>query len=203
MKESNNPAEPVEIIQLIEECTTTSDAIEVFEKFIARYGFNSYLIGKMVNPASQSKSDVQTNWPKEWIDRWVDQNYVFHDPIFQFALRHREPFLWKTAIEQGSKLGQKVVKEGREHGLYDGIAIPISTDIGPLGCVTIGSSDSHFDADAMPILELVCIHLYQHLQMLDDRSMAELFGILTKRETEFCTLSLKEKPIGKLAKFST
>jgi len=195
----------VETIHQIEACTTTASAIEIFKTFIAKYGFDSYLIGKMANPASQLKTDLHTNWPKEWIDRWVDQNYVFHDPIFQYALRHKEPFLWSTAFEQGSKLGQKVIKEGREYNLHDGIAIPISTDIGPLGCVSIGSSDSNFDAEAMPTIELVSIHLYQHLQVLEDRSASEIFGVLTKRETEVLHFVAEGKTnweIGKILNLS-
>ena len=196
---------PTGTIRDIEECATATEAAAIFLKFIEQYGFKSYLIGRMANPASQSKNDILTNWPSEWIDRWVDQNYVFHDPIFQYAIRHRSPFLWSTAFKHGTKIGKKIIRESREYNLYDGIAIPITTDFGPLGCVSIGCDSGDFDTSSIPVIELVCIHLYQHLQMLDDCSTNQMFGLLTKRETEVLHFVAEGKTnweIGKILNLS-
>jgi hypothetical protein len=116
MIESAIPEQSFETIRDIEASASTAQAIELFQNFIEQLGFDSYLIGKIANPASQSKEDVYTNWSPEWISRWVDQNYVFHDPIVQHAGRSRDPFSWETAYQNGSKFGKKLSKKAKSLG---------------------------------------------------------------------------------------
>lgn len=205
MKFHTETLDVLAVIEEIETCTTVDSALGVYKGFIEFYGFSSYLIGKMSNPASQTKNDVITNWSPEWIDRWVDQNYVFHDPIFQFALRKREPFLWSTVYNKTTKTGRQVLNESREFNLNDGIAIPIATDFGPLGCISIATDKVQITNEHIPLIELVSIHFYQHLQSLQLIEAPELFGALTKRETEVLHFVAEGKTnweIGKILQLS-
>jgi LuxR family quorum sensing-dependent transcriptional regulator len=205
MKFQTETLDVLAVIDEIESCDTIENALGAYRGFIEFYGFSSYLIGKMSNPASQTKNDVITNYSPEWIDRWVDENYVFHDPIFQYAMRTRQPFLWSTAYKQSSKMGKKVLNEGKEFDLNDGVAIPIATDFGPLGCISIATEHLEISTDHIPLIELVSIHFYQHLQTLNETSNPEIFGCLTKRETEVLHFVAEGKTnweIGKILKLS-
>ena len=173
-----------DLIDQIEESTTVDSALQVYKNYVYGLGFNSYLIGFMANPASQTTNDILTNWPKEWIEHWVDGNYVFHDPVFQHAIRTREPFFWSSTYDQATKMGKRILEESRKYGLVDGIAIPINTEFGPLGCITLGSEHTNFAKKDIQMLELVSIHFFQHIQVLQNPVGPELLGTLTKRETE-------------------
>jgi LuxR family quorum sensing-dependent transcriptional regulator len=205
MIESAIPEQSLATIRDIEASASTSEAIELFQNFIKKLGFDSYLVGTMANPASQSKEDLYTNWPSEWVTRWVDHNYVFHDPIVQHAARTRDPFLWEDAYPNGSKYGMKIMQESKEFGLSEGIAFPIHTEFGPLGCVSIGAKKVSASKKTIKLLELVCIHLYQRLQLLEEKQTTDIFGLLTKRETEVLHFVAEGKTnweIGKILNLS-
>lgn len=192
-------------IDQIEETTTVDAALGAYKKYIYGLGFNSYLIGVMANPASQTTNDILTNWPSEWIERWVDGNYVFHDPVFQHALRTGKPFLWSSTYDQASKMGKRILEESRSFGLVDGIAIPIATEFGPLGCITLGADHPELSKEDLQMLEMVSIHFFQHVQMLRKPDGSEIFGLLTKRETEVLHFVAEGKTnweIGKILNLS-
>ena len=180
----NGRIDVVEIIDRIETADAVDSALAEYIKFISQYGFKSYLIGVMANPASQTTNDILTNWPPEWIQKWVDGNYVFHDPVFQYALKNHEPFFWSTAYKYASKIGKQILEESRQFGFDDGIAIPIATDYGPLGCITLGGETIQITKEQLQAIELVSIHFFQHIQILEKPVSTELLGVLTKRETE-------------------
>jgi len=197
--------EIINVIDNIESCDSVESALTAYQSFIENFGFSSYLIGAMANPASQTKNDILTNWSMEWIDRWLNKNYVLHDPIVKFAARTHRPFFWDTAYDRGTKAGKLILNESKEFKLGDGMAIPIATEFGPLGCISLGTDKVVITEKEVPLIELVSIHLYQHLQVLSNVGKSELFGTLTKRETEVLHFVAEGKTnweIGKILNLS-
>ncbi|MBL4595624.1 MAG: LuxR family transcriptional regulator [Robiginitomaculum sp.] len=175
------------VIEEIESQEHEEDVLAIFYKFITKFGFNSVLIGQLVNPILKQKSDLPialSTWPDEWSERWLKEKYIIHDPITQYLLKSRKPFLWSTAHAHATKFGKKIVNESRDFNFKDGIVFPISTGTGPLGCISIGADIVDLQPKDLAILELVAIHCYMHLEKLTGQDEHSSMINLSKREIE-------------------
>lgn len=179
------------------DCISTIDGIEaeddfdkilgIFSNYVGRYGFTSVAICQLTNPASISDTKSQivlTNWPDEWRSQWWESGYMQHDPIIHYLLRSRVAFRWSTAYLHASKYGRKILDEAKAFGLNDGIAFPVTTGEGPIGCVSLGAERFDLTQKEQAAVELVSIHCYMHIVQCRDDEAKYCIGQLSKRETE-------------------
>lgn len=170
------------------ECTETLDAtLAAFKAFISLYGFNSVAICQLVNPMLIDLDHPPifiTDWSDEWQEHWWSNDYMQHDPIIQFLLKSRKPFSWATAYQYASKFGKKILDDSHEHHFNDGIAFPITTGIGPMGCVSLGADEVPFDPQILAMIEIVSINCYMHIVKLKGGEQEYVMAKLSKRENE-------------------
>ncbi len=196
----------VDTISVIDEIESQEDAqcaLSAFGKFITQFGFDSILIGQLVNPILKQKHELPialSTWPEEWAERWLKKGYIIHDPITQYLLKSRKPFLWSTAYKHASQFGKTIINESREFDFKDGIVFPITTGTGPLGCVSIGADKIDLKSTEWAILELVAIHCYMHIECLCGRLEQSVMAHLSKRETEVLHYVAEGKTNWEIAK---
>lgn len=175
------------IIAQIEETHSLSASLRVFKSFVAEYGFTTVSMCQLINPAliNIDKPPVFiTDWPTEWREHWWANNYMQHDPIIQFLLKSRKPFTWQTAYQYASKFGKQILNESRDFKFKDGIAFPITTGVGPMGCVSLGADEVPFDPQIIAMIEIVSIHCFVHIVKLENNDHEYVTKQLSKRENE-------------------
>jgi DNA-binding CsgD family transcriptional regulator len=180
----------LEVIDEIEAQETAKKAFEAFRTLTHKFGGTSLLIGRIVNPVLEGQNITAfgfADWPEEWQKRWIDGNYILHDPISKYALQHNRTFDWDAAYEEATEFGKRILDEGRKYSSPVGIAIPIKAGDLPEGIISIGFEKDIPSEDDIARLEMVSIHCYTHilrlLDILDDPSPE----MLTKRETDVLT----------------
>ncbi len=178
-----------EIIDLIGEIDLSDNPdhiMKLFSDFIEPLGFGSIALGYITNPATVSHDNLfhHGTWPDEWYERWFAKNYVVHDPVTRYALRSRKSFTWRTAYEFGSKFGQRLFNEGTEFGFQDGLVIPMHSNEGPAGAVSLGAQIVDISPREKAALELLSIHVYSRLEELNGPVALPPIAALSRREID-------------------
>lgn len=149
---------------------SSNSVFDRFAAFVGVFGFKTVALGHLANPAMKAGdgSDWFTigNWPAEWRREWISNRLIFRDPIARLALRTRKSFTWSAAYEQASRFERSVLDLSSEFGFRDGIAIPMYTEDGPPGCVTLGADAVDLSPREKAAIELVSIHAYTRLEKL-------------------------------------
>jgi len=182
-------------IDLIETTETFDNTFVILENFVEKAGGTSLLLGQVVNPVLSGiplETYGRSNWPKEYLQEWLTNDYVIHDPITQFALRASAPFDWSDAYDAGTDFGKKVLDRAKGFGLVSGVSIPIRTETLPLGISSIGY-DEELSDELIELIELVSIHAYSHALSLRPNREKHLLSELSKREVDILTYTAAGK----------
>jgi LuxR family quorum sensing-dependent transcriptional regulator len=177
----------IHVIDTIEAQDNAEATFNIFREFTRRLGGTSLLIGKIVNPIIEGQSITSfgfADWPEEWQKKWVEENYILHDPICKYALTTHQTFEWKTAYELASDFGKRILEEGLKFSSPLGIAIPIRAGELPQGIISIGFDKIIPAREVISLIEMVSIHCYTHILRLLDIMEHPVSDKLTKRETE-------------------
>jgi LuxR family quorum sensing-dependent transcriptional regulator len=183
----NSVTNVLSVIKRINSTTTIDGIFEELSCFAQGYGFDTTSILPLLNPALGKINiwDVgRSNWPEEFQKRWVDKQYIFHDPISRFAMKSRSAFEWKTAYNHASRFGQKILDEARDFALYDGLAVPVMYQNYPTGMISLGFEQLELSPDEIAEIELVCIHSYCQLLKVSDIECNISCETLTPREID-------------------
>ncbi len=160
----------LEAIAAIDAGASSKEVFERFADFVGAFGFNTVALGHLANPAMKSDSGKDWftvgNWPDEWRREWLDKRYIFRDPIARMALKTRKSFTWSSAYQQASRFERAVIDLSSDFGFRDGLAIPMYTEDGPPGCVTLGADRVDVSPRERAAIELVSIHAYSRLETL-------------------------------------
>lgn len=177
----------LDVIDRIEAQDDALDTFNVFRSFTQHLGGTSLVVGKIVNPIIEGQSLTSfgfSDWPEEWQKRYIEENYVFHDPICKFALTTFETFEWITAYEMASEFEKRILEEGLKYSSPFGIAIPIRAGDLPQGIVSIGFDKAIPSREKIASIEMVSIHCYTHLLRLLNILEEPTTEKLTKREKD-------------------
>lgn len=182
-------------IDTIESLSTSEEIFNTLREFVSRAGGSSLLIGQVMNPVITGKALDNygwSDWPAEYLDEWVKNDYVIHDPITHLATRATGPFEWSEAYEKGTEFGRKILDRAKNFGLDTGFSIPIRTGYLPLGIVSIGYKVRISESNVEP-LELASIHAYTRSQVLSQITVETNQPLLTKREVDVLTFTAAGK----------
>lgn len=142
-------------------CATSVE--EIFELLAgsARSCNLPYVLITGVPLLGQKLSDhvIISGWPKQWLERYNNNDYVLNDPVARQICRSTKPFQWsKIEFDKKKKpKAQLVMDEAREFSMRDGFTVPIYGFDGYQACVTMGGS--HFDLSPDDINSLHIISL--------------------------------------------
>ncbi|OAG74933.1 Transcriptional activator protein raiR [Acetobacter malorum] len=135
-----------------------------------------------------------TTYPREWQERYYNQNYLLIDPVVQRGLHNGLPFEWRDLkIEKGTP-GYSLLMEGRDYSLgHAALSIPLLGVDGSRGLFAITSDDPHkFEG----LARVSCVRDYQMLA----NYVHEAYLRITAFETRgMIDLSEEEKNCLKLA----
>lgn len=152
----------MDLVEFIVESNRTKSIEELtnnFLKFLNNFGMDRFIMGQISHDATAQKEKylgLLVNYPQEWMEYYVANHYVNHDPVYLAALTARKPFTWAEVETQKNltPLNKQVMNECREHKLYSGVGLSIHQPLGGIiGMGFAGSEkDARCDKDALSLI---------------------------------------------------
>jgi LuxR family quorum sensing-dependent transcriptional regulator len=118
----------LDFVQRLQKLTEYEDICRHIEQELAWFGFSCVTSFAMPGPGEHAASGLMmNNRPPEYIARYVEKNYIVHDPAVT-ELRHTlDPYSWSDIRNRRPlKKGEKaIIDEASEFGSREGFIIPI------------------------------------------------------------------------------
>jgi len=141
--------------------------LEAFTK-ASGYRFYTYISGRVIGGRRITNFDLNkrplhmTNVPGDWKADYFNKNYCDHDPILLFALGNLMPDRWSNIIRRQNITAkqQRVISDGVEAGLRDGVIIPVHGPAGEFGVLSLSHSESDKQAQQNVELDESVLHMF-------------------------------------------
>lgn len=180
----------------IGEVPTRDLAIKEFEQLIDSFGYKYYCIFHEPKPIENpAQLIIAANWEPHWIERYVAKKYIVSDPTIKYLLRANRSFSWAHAVRayEGHphyRRMQKMMQDGRAHGLVSGHIFPVFGRNGLMGATTLGGpAEIELSHVECLLLETVTRATYFRLLEFEGVKFADKLGdgkdiVLTHREVQ-------------------
>jgi len=137
------------------------------QKELEWFGLTCVTAWSMPGPGRPPDEGMVLNTrPKEYIEHYKNQNYLVRDPMVTELRNSLNPFTWDEVQSRRklSRAEQKIIDEGREFGMRDGLIIPIVTMSGSLSVFSPCGPDPDLTQRARSALEIIGIYSQQALK---------------------------------------
>lgn len=155
------------------------------------FGLDAAIIGVMPVTGSVRLSRdpriLLDSWPRDWLDDYVQNDYVRRDPVVARARWKPEPFRWSDVRDgsQNFSRGADIFDRAREFGLDDGLVFPMLTPDGSLVMLSLGGPAVEISDTEMSQLSLLATYVLSRAMQFDlSEGLLHRKGRLTPRETE-------------------
>lgn len=145
-------------------------------------------------PETSQKLYLLTGYPDSWLERYQDAGYIEIDPLVRHSAKNSLPILWEQCPTD-SPLAAQMFDEARQHGLANGITLPIRAGVGEQALLNlVGYSDpKKISGDIAHIVgqaHLMASYLHEAMRRVvisPDIQKRQLPPLLTPREKECLT----------------
>jgi len=185
--------------QRLEHGTEVPELREALEEFTASSGFKfyTYLAGRVIGGRRLTNFDPRerpfriTNLPADWKTEYSKNRYYDHDPTLLYALGNLMPERWSNIIRRFDMTTKqhKIIGDGREAGLCDGVIIPVHGPSGEFAVLSLSHSET--DAQARQnveldetVLHMFALRFHNTVRGRQDAGTADLPASLTSREID-------------------
>jgi len=177
----------LETVERINSGSTLDGIFEILTDYGLSLGFETISMTPIINPAILN-IDISTvgrsTWPDEFLQTWINKNYVIHDPVSRRALTHHDIVSWKDTYKTASSKAQNILDEGAEYGLVDGITVPVHLPHLPPGAVALSGERCDFSPEEMAEIQLISTHAYSRFMRVSKFNDMAQISTLTERECE-------------------
>lgn len=183
-------ADTYDAIGRVTQCTSPEEVFRELLRVTNGYGLTNLIAGTMPSPSATRAKTRQHLWaerhPAGWMERYLQERYVFQDPVIRRIHGELSPFRWKEApLAPGIETRQKLIlNEASEFGLNDGLAVPIVLTDGTLGSVSFGGSHVEVPTHAVGEINLIAIYAMGRAVQLRSETENGIRAHLTQREIE-------------------
>lgn len=152
--------------EFVEDSKRARDPLElgnVFGMFTARLGVKSFALASHVDWQKIPSDAVGvTNYPGEWVQRFLQGGLAGEDPAFKTADRQVTPFnwhdpAWRTKL---SKAELQILSNAADFGLVYGVTIPIHSGNGTAASCSLAFETKDIDPKAVHALHLMSMYLH-------------------------------------------
>jgi LuxR family quorum sensing-dependent transcriptional regulator len=128
------------------------------------------------------------NRPKEYVDRYIEKNYVVRDPVVTELRKTLHPFTWSDVRTRRalSKSEKSIMDEARDFGARDGFIVPIVTLSGSVSLFSPCGLDPNLTQRARAAVEIIGMYSFHALKraMINHERQSAAHTPLTARERE-------------------
>jgi len=177
------------VVARIAAARSNDSAITATMTFAKTMGVAHLLVGTLRDNQTIEPATLAAYWPSAWLTSYLGERKVEVDPVVVALRKARRPlpFFWADVADQ-SRDTNMFFGAASEHGLVDGLMVPISAD-GLLGGVSFSGVKIDRDPVRLTVLHLAAIYLHSRLAyggplpgFVDPESM------LTPRQTQVLSL---------------
>lgn len=103
---------------------------------------------------------LMNNRPQEYVDRYIEKNYLLRDPVVTELRNTLNPYTWGDvrARRDLSKDEKAIIDEAREFDARDGLVIPIATSSGSVSLFSACGREPNLSKRARAALEIVGVY---------------------------------------------
>lgn len=123
-----------DFIGRIQQARSAAAICDALLSVTAGFGLDKVIAGTIPPPGTAQRDQVGhlilSSWPAEWIDRYVDRNYIHHDPVVRQVNSAKRFMSWQEACAltgECSGTVKQLLDEARGFGLVEGFAFVINT----------------------------------------------------------------------------
>ncbi|MEZ5954572.1 MAG: LuxR family transcriptional regulator [Hyphomonas sp.] len=183
-------------IERADKAGTPEDLFREFDSYVRSFGIevSSYhILAEHLRAVPVEIGLVRENFPDDWTETYLKRHYADIDPVINQARFEAEPFHWFD-IEDKVKLSREqrfFLKEMKQVGLTDGIAVPIFGPMGTMAYFGLGRTNGTLDLSHEDQLELqfACQTTHNHyLDLTAEHHNGDPPPSLSARETEILNL---------------
>lgn len=183
-------AKTFDAIERVTQCRTPEEVFRELLQVVEPFGLTNLIAGTMPSPRSTRANTRQHLWaerhPPGWMERYLREGYVFEDPVIRRIHGEISPFIWSEAplspaIETRQRL---IMREARDFGLLNGLAVPIVLVDGSLGSISFGGSHVNVPRKAIGEINLIAIYAMGRAVQLRSEVENSVRAQLTPRERE-------------------
>jgi LuxR family transcriptional regulator, quorum-sensing system regulator BjaR1 len=180
-----------EFVEGIERRCTTGEIMDAMEALLKKYGFEYHCVSFLAT-ATETLEDVllSNRLPEEWLNLYIEREYVHDDPGFRYAKKVVRPFRWFKEAPYNPEReprAAEVVQLAADFGILDGFVIPVASTTGRMGQIWFGGRTLDLPQHQLPALHLMAIYAFDRILKLHC-SPARCQASLTPREREILTL---------------
>lgn len=176
----------LDLIGSLDDANTPQDVIDQFCRFICEFGLVSTCAMK-VPQASETINEgiLMLNHDAEWSSHYIEQGYVFEDPMVREMFRTCRPFAWSDVMNRDdvSNKQKKLMSEAGEFGMKAGFVVPIYNSNGSTGVVNVAGVDAEFPEEVRKALHMASLYVHQKLLAFHRQDVVDSVK-LTPRERE-------------------
>lgn len=178
------------LVQAISTIEAQEDKIGVFnvvKGFGETFGFTHITIGQLLHPSLQDMDYADlgvSNYPAEYQERYIEKNYLLHDPVINRALVSQDAFAWADVLPAANRRGREVFDSCQQFGLEAGVTVPIHLQDRTPGLVSYAGPECAVSNTDVEALELVAIHGYSRLLDIYEGAKDRTQVKLTPREVD-------------------
>lgn len=175
-----------EHINSVQSATTVDGTIDAIRGAAALFGIDYLIVTGLPIPGRDiGPLVVATALPRNWLSHYLSNSYADVDPCVRTAFTSVDPFLWQDARPQrgAEAAAARVMHEAAEHGMKQGITIPIHTEDGFSAAVSFAGGKVELDARAIEALQICAYIGHGHLRSLSGKRF-EKITLLSPREAE-------------------
>jgi LuxR family quorum sensing-dependent transcriptional regulator len=155
--------------------------------FATRYGFDHGALVDLPGPGERIEDTVLcVRWPEEWQSRYLEKDYVKHDPAVLHVMRTREPYTWLEMMgcPDYNTRQRRVVHEASEFSLTNGLIVPLFGLQTGTAMVTFAGENCDLSTRERAELHLMAIYAHARIRSLMPQRRQRLLPTLSERERE-------------------
>ncbi len=177
-------------MSFIERCDSHNALAALVSDFsltIGEFGFQHFMMTRL--PAIGEDAEpyiIAHNWPTQWLNRYRECRYFWHDPVSQISFTSARPFSWKEArgISRRTRIAGQIASEAKSVGLRDGLGLPMGDPSCVQAVVSLGADQPvDLSTTSRSMLHLVCLHAEMRAVEIQEKTKAA-FACISERERE-------------------
>lgn len=179
----------LDFVQRLQRLTDYDEICRLVIAELEWFGFTHASCISLPGPGQDQSDCIQMNTrPKEYIDHYIEKNYVTRDPVIKELRRTLNPYSWSDIRKRGelSKSEARIMDEAREFEVHDGLTIPIMTLSGSVTLFCPCGREPNISERARAAIEIIGIYTNHALKRAIRQKQREeaVHTPLTPRERE-------------------
>ena len=149
------------------------------------FGINLFCLNGFANPGQKFDEVVlASRVPPGWMELYIQENYVQHDPSQRHARRTVHPYEWKDAPydREREPKAREFIQRASDFKIHNGLVVPIPGPFGCVGQIFMAGHSPQLSIRDKPTLHLMALYAFARVEYLAGRRVR--ISALTIREKE-------------------